>query len=60
MAQNIKDKLHNMEVGDELCFTEGNFNSIIASASSYGFQWQRKYRCIRNRKDYSLTVTRIN
>lgn len=60
MAKNIIATLKEMEVGDELRFTEGNFNSIIASASTYGFQWQRKFRCNRSREDYSLTVTRIS
>ena len=60
MAKNIKTILSEMKVGEEVCFTDGNFQSIITSASSYGFQWRRKYRCIRNREDYSLIVTRIS
>lgn len=60
MAKNIKTILSEMKVGEEVCFTDGNFQSIIASASTYGFQWQRKFRCNRSREDYSLTVTRIS
>lgn len=60
MAKNITAILKDMEVGDEIKFTDCNLNSITSSASNYGFQWRRKYRCIRNREDYSVTVTRLS
>ena len=59
MAKNIMTTLRDMKAGEEVCFTEGNFQSIISAASTYGFQWRRKYSCSRNRQEYSLTVKRI-
>lgn len=60
MAQTIVDQIRQIEVGESIIFSEGNLNSIQSTVSRYGFQWRRKYRCIRNREDYSLTVTRIS
>ena len=58
--KNLVEKLREMEIGDEHEFPAATANSIRATVSNYGFQWDRIYKCRQDREKRCIVVKRIS
>lgn len=55
----VVDALRNMQVGDSLEFPAERANSVRATCSNYGFQWDRQFSTKRLREERKVVVTRV-
>lgn len=54
----VVDALRKMEVGETLEFPAERANTVRATCSNYGFQWNRQYSTKRVREQRIIIVTR--
>lgn len=54
----VVDVLRNMEVGDRFEFPAERSNSVRATCSNYGFQWDRQFSTKQLRQERKILVTR--
>ena len=58
--KSVTKQLYSMAVGEKAEFPAERARSIAATASSYGWQWNRKYKTERDRERRLLIVTRLS
>lgn len=58
--KSILDTLRSMNVGDYAIFPASRAGAVRASASAYGFQWDRVYTTSTDRQTRTITVTRVS
>ena len=56
----ILRQLHELPVDGKLEFPAARLNSVKSMASTFGFQWGRKFSVSVNREANTFTVTREN
>lgn len=54
----VVDVLRNMKVGDSYEFPAERSNSVRATCSNYGFQWDRQFSTKSLRSERKILVTR--
>lgn len=54
----FKEELEEMSVGESKEYPIDNHISIRSQCSQYGLSWNRIFKCISNRANRTLTITR--
>lgn len=51
--------LRELEVGESRIYPAATSNYLKSACSNFGFQWNKKFTTSNNRKDHTITVTRV-